>query len=148
MSNYKHGITGMSEYKTWWGMIGRCTNPDDPAFKSYGGRGITVCNSWKQFINFFADMGNRPEGLTLERVNNDGGYSPDNCKWATWSEQNNNRRLRKDNKTGVSGVSWNKRAKKYVAYKKVQGKRIYLGYFVNLGEAAGVLKTFNEKKEV
>lgn len=76
-------------------MIQRCTNPKNHAWGHYGGRGITICDSWRKFANFLADMGERPERLTLDRIDNSKGYSPDNCQWATWEQQANNRRPKK-----------------------------------------------------
>lgn len=73
-------------------MIQRCTNPNNPAWRLYGGRGITVCARWRDFPAFLADMGERPNGLTLDRIDNDRGYEPGNCRWATWSEQRSNQR--------------------------------------------------------
>lgn len=89
----KHRMVGTPEYSTWYGMITRCTNPRQPAYKNYGGRGITVCERWRNsFAEFFTDMGPRPEGLSLDRINNDGNYEPGNCRWATRREQRLNSR--------------------------------------------------------
>lgn len=84
-------------YGIWAGMVNRCTNPKHERYADYGGRGITVCDRWlgpQGVTNFIADMGERPEGLTVDRKDNDKGYSPDNCRWATYVVQNNNRRPR------------------------------------------------------
>lgn len=94
-SHPKHGATigrKSPEYNAWTAMHQRCSNPRNPAFKWYGARGIKVCARWASFEAFLVDMGPRPPGLTLERVDNARGYSPSNCKWATWTEQNNNTR--------------------------------------------------------
>lgn len=90
----KHGhtthLTASREYSVWASMRRRCDNPNNPRFPRYGARGIKVCERWTRFENFIADMGPCPYGLTIERINNAKGYQPDNCKWATYGEQNRN----------------------------------------------------------
>jgi hypothetical protein len=83
---------GNRTYKTWAKMLERCRNSRANDFQRYGGRGITVCERWLKFENFFADMGEKPLGLTIERKNNDGNYEPGNCRWATDAEQRSNTR--------------------------------------------------------
>jgi hypothetical protein len=79
-------------YITWQAIIQRCTNPRSHAWKDYGGRGITVCERWRVFENFLADMGEKPVGRSIDRIDNDGNYEPGNCRWATGSEQQRNKR--------------------------------------------------------
>lgn len=95
-------------YKSWDGMLYRCNNPKYHHYKDYGGRGIKVCPSWIDFKIFLKDMGFRPLGRSIDRINNDGNYEPGNCRWATPKEQANNRRA-------PSGWEHSMRASKYFA---------------------------------
>ena len=88
----KHGMSQTPVHNVWTAMKQRCTNPSSPNWKNYGGRGIKVCKRWMKFENFLKDMGEPPEGMSIDRVNNDGDYEPSNCRWSTRKQQNNNTR--------------------------------------------------------
>ena len=107
-STYKHGHNERgkrsSTYNSWTAMLARCNNPGNLRYDDYGGRGIMVIERWLNFTNFLLDMGEKPDGLTLERRDNKGNYCKENCCWATYKEQGQNKRLYQSNKTGIAGV--------------------------------------------
>lgn len=86
----KHGMVNTGTYKSWSGMKSRCFHKSTPLYKNYGGRGITVCDRWLDFNNFLLDMGERPKGKSLDRIDVNKNYEPSNCRWATVFEQANN----------------------------------------------------------
>lgn len=120
----------------WVNMRQRCNNPNHPEYVRYGGRGIKVCQEWGTFQIFLKDMGPKPfPDLSLERKDNNLGYSADNCKWASKSTQSFNQRKGSDNKSGVVGVYFELQTENWKAYIRVEGKQITLGRFENFFDA-------------
>ena len=148
-----HGLSKERIHKEWRGILHRCKNPSASHYENYGGRGIEVCEEWKGengFINFcdWAMENGYSDDLTLDRIDNDKGYSPDNCRWVTHMENCHNRGVRKDSVTGCAGV--NPRENKngtvvYRAYITTNYKRTYLGKFDTLEEAVSARKAAEDK---
>jgi hypothetical protein len=106
-SFYKHGMSKTNIYRIWGGIISRCYNSKVKIYKYYGGRGIKVCPRWLKFENFYSDMGNRPDNLQLDRIDNNGNYEPSNCRWVTAKENNpSNKGTLKDDMPGKIFGNW------------------------------------------
>lgn len=136
----RHGMTGTSTHNIWATMLARCNDPNRANYHYWGGRGITVCDRWLTFENFLADMGERPEGMTIDRIDNGGNYEPGNCRWATQSQQNFNKRPTRMSKTGVSNVTPTRDGTWRVYF-----GRTYLGTFKDFFEAACARKSAEAK---
>ena len=138
-SETKHGLIGTRLYSIWTNMKDRVSNIKNKAYNSYGGRGITVCEEWKNdFVSFYAwAMSNGySDELTIDRIDNNGNYCPENCRWTTKSIQSRNKRKFKNNTSGYRGVSYFKRGGNYQAYIRINKKRISLGYYKTAVEGA------------
>lgn len=121
------------ERVAWAAMKARCSNPEHRYYQDYGGRGIYVCDRWlSDFDAFLADMGKRPHpSYSLDRIDNDKGYSPENCRWADKRTQTINSRVRRNSKSGHKGITWNTKAGKWLVYVG----RIYIGLYLELEDA-------------
>jgi hypothetical protein len=120
-------------YNSWSGMLARCFDTKRPNYKDYGGKGITVCEQWFHFKNFVLDMGIKPQGKSLDRIDNSKGYELANCRWADRKTQNSNKGTYRTSKTGMSGVRI--RGTKFQVRVIVDGKRTSIGQFESLEKA-------------
>ena len=140
-----HGWSGTKTHQAWADMLQRCNNPNNTSYKNYGSRGITVCSRWNYFENFLDDMGSMPERLTLERLDNDEGYNPENCRWRSRTEQNYNKRAGKKSRSGYPGVTYSNRDKRWLSSITIKGKKIYLGCFKTMEDAIAARIAGEEK---
>lgn len=145
-----HGYTKHRLYQTWNGMIQRCYNLNNKAYKNYGGRGIVVCERWLNVRNFIQDMNDSfQKGLTLDRQNNDGNYEQSNCRWTTKIVQARNTRIiQRNNTSGYKGVSFHKRDNKFQVGIYIESKKIHLGYYDTALEAANAYNYYIDKNKL
>lgn len=152
----KHGHTVNQEHSptftSWHAMMQRCHNENHHAYALYGAVGITVCERWKDFTNFLADVGERPDGTSLNRIHGATVYSPETAEWATLSIQAYDQKKRNTNTSGKTGVSLNKNTGRWEAYITVQRKTVKLGLHDNFEDAvaareAAELKYYGWTKE-
>lgn len=130
-TRHGHAVGGPSpEYRSWMQMAQRCANQKNPAFSRYGGRGIRVCDRWASFDNFIADMGPRPAGTSIDRIDNDGGYEPGNCRWATTTEQARNQKKTRRLTLGDETLPVSEWAERLGVSAKTLWTRIYAGWSV------------------
>lgn len=141
----EHGLSHSKEYLAWTSMKQRCLNPNDKAYANYGGRGITVCDEWKDnFQAFYSYIGKAPgSDYSIDRIEVDGNYEPGNVRWVKDENgiQSINQRIRKDNTSGAKGVSWYRQTSKWKAEITVNKKKKHLGYFKNKEDAVAARKT-------
>jgi len=137
--NTTHGCRGTRIYQTWMKMKQRCNNKNSDDYKYYGDRGIKVCEEWNDFAVFrdWALANGYSDDLTIDRIDNDVGYRPDNCRFVGRSVQmQNTRRIYAHNKSGYRGVSWHKSSNKWLAQISVNNKKLHIGCFTDKLEAA------------
>jgi len=133
-----HGMEGTPTYKSWNSMMMRCNNPRRTNYAEYGGAGISVCKSWYSFENFLKDMGIRPEGMSINRIQGSKVYSKETCEWATYSEQSYDQKKRSTNTSGRTGVSFQKSTAKWKVEIAKEGKVYFLGYYKDFDLACKV----------
>ena len=131
-----HGFTKTPEFRIWTCMMTRCYNKNHDAYMNYGGRGIIIEAIWHTFLNFLRDMGKRPPGMTIDRLDNDKNYGPGNCRWASTKQQSWNQRKRKNTSSKFIGVSKTRSGKFKAELRNLEGIKEYLGEFVSDVEAA------------
>ena len=142
-----HGLWSTKLYRIWASIKDRTLNPKNKHYLDYGGRGITICDDWKNDFKSFYDwaMSNGYEedkGLSIDRIDNDGNYCPENCRWTTQTIQTRNQRIYKNNKSGYKGVSYFKRYGNYQAYICIKSKQIHLGLYPTAVEGAIVYNNY------
>ena len=131
----QHGMCHTTTYSAWADMIQRCTNPNTTGYENYGGRGIKVHESWLDFRNFYADMGAKPEGMTLDRTDVNGNYEPGNCRYVSYVVQATNKRTSKLNKNGIEGVWYDEKKARWIVKIGLHNWNRHIGTYDDFFEA-------------
>lgn len=143
MDRESHNETDSRLYHIWIGIKARCFNPANTSYPNYGGRGISVCNEWKtSYLAFkqWAENNGYSDLLTIDRIDVNGNYSPDNCRWVSMSVQEFNKRTSMQNTSGITGVSFNKKQNRWVAYITKDHIQHHLGTFASYNDAINARK--------
>lgn len=143
-----HNETKTRLYRIWIGIKSRCLVNTTSGYKNYGGRGISICDGWIHSFSAFSSWAMQNgynDSLTIDRIDPDGDYCPENCRWTTMSEQEFNKRISSRNTSGVTGVSFNKKHKRWVAYIGIEGKLYHLGSFKCIDDAIKARKDAETK---
>lgn len=138
--NRTHGGTGTAAHRSWAHMRARCRDAKNEKYEYYGGRGISVCPEWDDYAVFAADMGEPPEGYTLDRIDPNGDYTPSNCRWASRLVQSRNQRMRYTNTSGHRGVFRNAKSNKWYAQIRANGLRAGSKHYDTIEEAVEARK--------
>lgn len=147
----KHKMSYTRVYHIWSGIKSRCYCPTCNIYCNYGGRGIIMCDEWKNSPDLFckwAFENGYSDGLTIDRIDSDKGYCPENCRWATAKEQNSHLKLLKNNKSGYRGVSWSKISKKWVCVISINNKSKRIGAFKTQREAVEARNRFIDENRL
>jgi len=143
----KHGMSRTRIYRIYQGMKQRCTSPRCATYRKYGAKGISVCDEWmgefgfQSFYEWSVKNGYTDE-LTIDRIDPNGDYSPQNCRWATYTQQNTHLSMLKNNKSGVVGVSWSKKERRWIAMISINNRPKRIGSFKAKEEAAEARNRF------